>query len=241
QGLAGRVAGRRVVVGRPAWLAAQTPQRLPAAFAAAFGRAAEDGHTPVGVLVDEGWAAARAFGERGRAEAPALVRTLEQAGKRVHLLSGDHPETVAVVARRLGIAPERAHGGVSPEAKRDAVAALRAEGHTVLMAGDGVNDAAALAAADVGVAVGGGATASLVAADVFLTRPGLAPLTDLFDGGAATMRTIRRALGFALVYNLAGATAAIAGLVTPLVAAVAMPVSSLLVVALAVLQPSFRD
>ncbi|HLT46203.1 MAG TPA: hypothetical protein VK002_03165, partial [Rubricoccaceae bacterium] len=87
----------------------------------------------------------------------------------------------------------------------------------------------------------GGRTASLVAADVFLTRPGLAPLMQLLGGARAVMRTVRRGLALSLAYNAVGATAAVAGLVTPLAAAVAMPVSSLLVVTLAILQPSFRD
>ena len=146
-----------------------------------------------------------------------------------------------MVARRLGLPPERAHGGVGPEEKRAAVEQLQDEGRIVLMVGDGVNDAAALQAADVGVAVGGGSTASLVAADVFMTRPGIAPLADLLNGSSAVMRTIRTTLGISLLYNLIAATAAMAGLVTPLVAAVAMPVSSLLVVTMAILQPSFRS
>jgi Cu2+-exporting ATPase len=241
QGLRGLVGGQAVAVGRPDWIAAQTARPVPPEFAEAFRRYAAEGHTPVAVLLDGGWAAALAFGDRLRDDAAALVRAFEREGKEVRLLSGDHPDAVAVVARQLGLAPERARGGVTPEGKHAAVEALKDAGRVVLVVGDGVNDAAALQAADVGVAVGGGSTASLVAADVFLTRPGLEPLHRLTEGARGVMRTIRRLLALSLLYNAAGAAAAVAGLVTPLVAAVAMPVSSLLVVALAILQPSFRD
>jgi Cu2+-exporting ATPase len=98
------------------------------------------------------------------------------------------------------------------------------------MVGDGVNDAAALALADVGVAVLGGKGASLVAADVVLTREGVAPLLDLLRGSRRVFGVIRRNLAFSLVYNVAGAALALLGLVGPLLAAVLMPVSSLTVV-----------
>ncbi len=91
-------------------------------------------------------------------------------------------------------------------------------------------DAAALQAAQVGIAVQGGSTPSLVAADVFLTRDGLQPVSVLLNGSRRTMRVIRRNLGLSLLYNVVGASAAMLGLVTPLVAAIAMPVSSLAVV-----------
>src|SRR5690606_25416302 len=104
QGIRGLVACRHtVVVGRPEWVAAQTAQPVPPDFAEACDRYAAEGHPPVGVLVDGAWADALAFGDRLRDEAPALVERLEGEGKEVHLLSGDHPEAVAVVARRLGI------------------------------------------------------------------------------------------------------------------------------------------
>jgi len=139
----------------------------------------------------------------------------------------------------LGIRPDRVRGHVLPEDKRDVVERLQEDGRIVAMIGDGVNDAAALQAADVGVAVEGGSTASLVAADVFLTRDGLGAVADLFEGAGRVMRVIRRNLGFSLLYNVAGAAAAMSGLVGPLVAAIAMPLSSLVVVTSSISQRSF--
>jgi Cu2+-exporting ATPase len=98
------------------------------------------------------------------------------------------------------------------------------------MVGDGVNDAAAIAAATVGVGVHGGAEASLATADIFLTTPGLAPLVELVTGARRTMRVIRRNIAFSLLYNVVGASLAIAGVINPLIAAVMMPLSSLTVV-----------
>lgn len=237
QGVRGRVGAHAVAVGRPDWVEACSGP-LPDGWRAALAAWAVAGHTPVAVAVDGAPAAALAVGDRLRAEAAALVHRLHAEGKAVHLLSGDHEATVGAVARQLGITSAR--GGVSPEGKREAVAALQAQGRAVLMVGDGVNDAAALRQADVGAAVGGGTTAALVAADLFLTRRGVAPLLDALGGAGQAMRTVRRLLAVSLAYNALGAAAAVAGLVTPLVAAAAMPVSSLTVVGLALLQPSFR-
>ena len=237
RGVRGRVGGVPIAVGRPDWVEGGAGP-LPDGWRTALASWAEAGHTPVAVAVDGRPAAALAVGDRPRAGAADLVRQLRAEGKAVHLLSGDSPATVAAVAHGLGI--EHAQGGVSPEGKRAAVAALQREGRTVLMVGDGVNDAAALRQADVGAAVGGGTTAALVAADLFLTRRGVAPLLDALGGAGRAMRTVRRLLALSLAYNALGAAAAVAGLVTPLVAAAAMPVSSLAVVGLALLQPSFR-
>ncbi len=237
QGVVGIVGRVRVVVGRPAFVAAHSAP-LPAAWTEALAAWARAGQTPVAVAVDGEPAAVLGVGDRLRPEAAALVARFQAEGKAVHVLSGDDPATVAAVAAELGVMDAR--GGVSPEAKRAAIEQMQAEGRVVLMVGDGVNDAAALRQADVGAAVGGGTTAALVAADLFLTRRGMAPLADALGGARQAMRTVRRLLALSLAYNALGAAAAVAGLVTPLVAAAAMPLSSLAVVALALTQPSFK-
>ncbi|MDE3217552.1 MAG: HAD family hydrolase, partial [Gemmatimonadota bacterium] len=134
-----------------------------------------------------------------------------------------------------------AAGGATPEDKLREVERARARTtRPVVMVGDGVNDAAAIAAASVGIGVHGGAEACLATADIYLTRPGLAPLVELVDGAERTMGVIRRNLAFSLVYNMLGAGAAMAGIINPLAAAVLMPASSLTVVVSSWRARSFR-
>ncbi len=109
------------------------------------------------------------------------------------------------------------------------------------MVADGVNDSAALAAASVGIAVHGGAEASLQAAAVYLNRPGLAPLKELIDGARMTNRVIYRNLGISLVYNVFAAGLALGGMINPLVAALLMPVSSLTVLILSFVNRAFQE
>ena len=239
QGLRGWVADHDVAVGRPAWIT-NLAGPLPAAFEERLAGYAAQGHTPVAVAVDGQCAAVLAFGDRLRETSKAVIEALQAAGKEVYLLSGDHNDVVQRVAETLGLPSAQAFGNVSPEQKRAFVTQLRRMRHrTVAMIGDGVNDAAALQAADVGVAVQGGSTPSLVAADVFLTREGLMPVATLLSGTQRVMRVVRRNLGFSLAYNIVGAGAALLGLVTPLAAAVAMPLSSLVVVLSSIIQRPF--
>lgn len=244
-GIRGRVDGHQVAIGRPDWVmepgrpAGEAPTDLPADHAAALQRFAAEGLTPVLVAVEGKPVAVLAFGDPLRPEARQVLARWQQEGKSLHLLSGDHPAVVQAVARILNLPPGQAYGSVSPEEKAAYVARLQAEGHVVAMVGDGVNDATALQQADVGIAVHGGSTASLMAADVFLTREGLAPIATLLAGADRVMRVIRRNLGLSLVYNGFGAALAMSGQVDPLVAAIAMPVSSLVVVLSSITQRTF--
>lgn len=188
--------------------------------------------SPVLIAVESRVEAVAACGDAIRPGTQEVVKRLIQDGWRVALLSGDDPTVVERIGGQLGLAPDDAHGGVDPEGKVAAVHQAKETG-PVVMIGDGVNDAAALAAADLGVAAHGGAEASLVAAEVYLARPGLEPFDQLVGLARRTLGAIRRALGFSLCYNATAIGLAMAGLINPLVAAIIMPISSFIVLAAA--------
>jgi Cu2+-exporting ATPase len=241
QGIAGMVDGKAIRVGNRAHVEAAHAV-VPAALEAHAATLAAEGLSPVYVAVDGRVEGVGGIGDPVRSDAASTVRALRAAGIRVLVLSGDHPRVVAQVGARLGFAPEDAVGGLTPEAKRDVVAGLAAEPErpgSVVMVGDGVNDAAALALADVGVAVLGGTGASIVAADVVLTREGVAPLLELLKGARSVHGVIARNLGFSLVYNVVGAGLVVLGHVGPLLAAVLMPASSLTVTLSSAFSPTF--
>ena len=157
---------------------------------------------------------------------------LRALGLSVGLVSGDHAAAAWHAAGAAGIDDVRA--GVLPEDKVAAVRAARGAGRRVLVAGDGLNDAAALAAADVGVAMARGADVSIHAADVVVRSPRLGALADLVELSRATFRRIRENLALALVYNAVAVPLAVAGVLEPLAAAAAMSLSSLAVTANAI-------
>ena len=185
------------------------------------------------VAIDGQVAGVAGIGDALRRDARATIEVLRARGVRVRILSGDHPDVVARVAATLGLSSGDAIGGLTPEGKRDIVAGFVAgadRAGAVVMVGDGVNDAAALALADVGIAVHGGTGATMVAADIVLTREGVAPLIDILDGARRLRGVIRRNIGVSLFYNAGASALALCGLVGPLLAAVLMPVSSLTVI-----------
>jgi Cu2+-exporting ATPase len=244
-GITGAVDGRAVAVGNRALM-----DRQQAAAPPELERHADalvtDGQSPLYVAVDGAIVAVGGVGDPLRGDARTTVEALRRRGMEPRILSGDHPAIVARVAAELGISDAHALGGLSPEQKRDVVAELTAErtssagNRRVVMVGDGVNDAAAMALADVGIAVQGGAGASIVAADVVLTRPGLEPLAEVVTGSRRLLWVVYRNLLFSLAYNAVGATLAIAGLVGPLAAALLMPASSLTVILSSALARPFR-
>lgn len=237
-GLTGKVAGRALLVGSPT-VVERRLGKLPSWADKLVWSHAEAGRTPVVLAADGAVRAVLGFGDTLRPEAASNLQRLRQLGHRFEILSGDHQTVVDGVASQLGLALEDARGGMSPEAKRERIEALRRRGERVIMVGDGVNDAAAMAAANVGFAVHGGAETCLRAADVFATRGGLAPVTNAIDGSRRTLAAIRRGIVISLAYNLAGIGLAMSGILSPLLAAILMPLSSISVVSLALHAKTF--
>jgi Cu2+-exporting ATPase len=223
-GLAGTVAGHRLRVGSPAFVCARAgdPHGLVPTDALR--------ETPVLVAVDDRVVGLALFGDPIRAEARTALEALRARGWSLELLSGDAPSVAHHVGGALGFARAAVRGGAGPEDKLRRIEQACAAGGTVVMVGDGVNDAAAMARADVGIGVHGGAEACLATADVFLARPGILPLVQLTEGARRTMGVIRRNMALSLGYNAVGVALAMTGHLTPLVAAILMPVSSVTVV-----------
>jgi P-type E1-E2 ATPase len=170
-----------------------------------------------------------ALADSPRPEAAATLARLRAAGVSVSLLSGDHPAAARHLAAQLGI--DEVQAGATPEAKRAAIATLRARHGRIAMVGDGLNDAPALAAADVGLAIARGADLATEACDMVILGDRLLAVADALDLARATRRTIRGNLAISAAYNALAIPLAVAGLVGPLLAAVLMPASSLLVLA----------
>jgi Cu+-exporting ATPase len=234
KGVTGTLEGRHLLLGNAGFLTERGVYADEAERRADALR--ESGATVVLLAVDGRVEGLIAVSDPVKETTPAALRELRQAGIRLVMLTGDNPRTAAAVAKGIGI--DEVEAGVLPEGKAQVIERLKAEGRVVAMAGDGVNDAPALAAADVGIAMGTGTDVAIESAGVTLVKGDLLGIAKARRLSQATMSNIRQNLFFAFVYNVAGVPIA-AGLLYPLfgvllspvVAAAAMALSSVSVIA----------
>jgi len=234
KGAVGRIDGHQVIIGNADFLRSHG---LPAErFSHQADELRQDGATAIYLGIDQEVAGILAISDPVKQTTPAALAALREDGIHVVMLTGDNRITAEAVARRLGI--EEVEADVLPDRKSAVVERLRREGRVVAMAGDGVNDAPALAAADVGIAMGTGTDVAIESAGVTLLKGDLQGIVKARHLSAATMRNIRQNLFFAFIYNAAGVPIA-AGvlypafglLLSPVIAAAAMALSSVSVIA----------
>jgi Cu+-exporting ATPase len=234
KGVTGSVAGRRVVVGTADLLAREGVPASPLAERAEAWR--RDAWTALFVGIDGRPAGLLGVADPVKATSAEALHLLEEDGLQVVMVTGDSRTTAEAVARRLGI--QRVEAEVEPARKRDVVRRLQSEGRTVAMAGDGINDAPALAQAQVGIAMGSGTDVAIESAGVTLVKSDLMGIVRARRLSRATLRNIRQNLFFAFVYNALGVPIAagalypfVGWLLSPMIAAAAMSGSSVSVIA----------
>ncbi|OLT53906.1 copper-translocating P-type ATPase [Corynebacterium sp. CNJ-954] len=229
QGVSATVSGQRISVGRPEWIGHR--RHVPAPLASAVEQARHKGETAVLFAAGDDVVGFISVADDLRLSTCEAIRQLKAAGLRCVMLTGDDPTTARALGRRAGIAPDSVIAGVLPSEKVDHLRTLRADGATVAMVGDGVNDAPALAAADLGIAVGSGTDVALDTADIIIVRDDLTTVATALRLAERTRRTIRGNLAWAFSYNTAAIPLAAVGVLNPLIASLAMALSSLFVVA----------
>ncbi|MCB4209118.1 heavy metal translocating P-type ATPase [Arthrobacter sp. UM1] len=227
-GVQGTVDGRSVVVGSPEALEAaglEAPRRL-------LGALEQDGGlSRVLVAVDGEVTAALGIADTVREDARETVARLQDAGLAVFMLTGDHEQAALRVAEQLGIPAENVRAGLLPEDKVAEVERIRAERGRAVMVGDGLNDAAALATADLGISLTTGTDAARGASDITVLGERLSSVPTALGLARATLRTVKANLAWAFAYNVIGIPVAAAGLLSPMFAGAAMALSSVIVVA----------
>ena len=223
RGVSGTVDGRTVTVGRPG-------ADLPSGLQDAFDSAQQSGGTPVVVEVDGSPAGVITVRDTVKESSAAAVAELKELGLTPWLLTGDNAGAAKAVASEVGIAAENVIAGVMPDDKVAEVERLQGEGRRVAMVGDGVNDAAALATADLGLAMGAGTDVAIEASDITLMNDDLRSAGDAIQLSRRTLGTIRGNLFWAFAYNVALIPVAAIGLLNPMLAGVAMAFSSVFVV-----------
>jgi Cu+-exporting ATPase len=226
-GVEGVVDGRAVVVGRPALLE-ERGMRIPPELDAARRDAERRGRTAIAVGWDGEPAAVVAVADTVKPTSAEAVASLRRLGLRPALLTGDNEATARSVAAELGI--DEVIAEVLPRDKAEVVKRLQAEGRVVAMVGDGINDAPALAQADLGVSIGTGTDVAIEASDLTLVSGDLRGAADAIRLSRATLRTIKQNLAWAFGYNVAAIPLAAAGLLNPIIAGAAMALSSVSVV-----------
>ncbi|MFF7253086.1 heavy metal translocating P-type ATPase [Streptomyces microflavus] len=228
-GVQGVVDGHAVLVGREKLLA-EWEIRLPEALAAAKAEAERAGRTAIAVAWDGEARAVLEVADAVKDTSTEAIERLRALGLTPILLTGDNRAVAEAVAAEVGIAPGQVYAEVMPEDKVDVVKRLQAEGRSVAMVGDGVNDAAALAQADLGLAMGTGTDAAIEAGDLTLVRGDLRAAADAIRLSRRTLSTIRTNLFWAFAYNVGALPLAAAGLLNPMIAGAAMAFSSVFVV-----------
>ena len=219
-GVIGKVDGRQVIVGKSGLLKARDVQELGPSIEAGA-QLQSQGNGVVFVAVDGKAAGVLAVADPVKASTPEAIQQLHQFGIKIVMLTGDNARTANVVAKTLGIDEVRAE--VSPQDKQNEVRRFRAEGRVVAMAGDGINDAPALAAADVGIAMGSGTDVAIESAGITLVRGDLRGIVKAVRLSRAVMRNIRQNLFFAFIYNALGVPIA-AGVLYPFLGILLSPV-----------------
>ena len=227
RGVSGVVDGVSILVGRPGWIVEQYGELVPE-VAAAVESAQDSGRTVVVVGWDGAARGVISVADTPKPTSAEAVRRFRQLGLEPVLLTGDHERAARAVAEQVGI--DRVIAEVLPADKVAAVSDLQADGRVVAMVGDGVNDAAALATADLGIAMGSGTDVAIEASDLTLVRDDLRAAADAVRLSRRTLATIRGNLFWAFAYNVAAIPLAAAGLLNPMIAGLTMALSSVFVV-----------
>ncbi|MET3720158.1 MULTISPECIES: heavy metal translocating P-type ATPase [unclassified Arthrobacter] len=229
-GVAGTVEGRAIIAGRTGWLSENGVSISPVQQEA-LAAAEATGATSIWLAVDGSPAGIISLRDTIKPSSAAAIARLKNLGLRPILLTGDNAAVAAQVAAAVGISPGDVYAGVLPAGKVEAVRKLQAGGATVAMAGDGVNDAAALAQADLGIAMGSGTDVAIEAADLTVMGDDLGQVAQAIELSRRTLATIKTNLFWAFFYNAVGIPVAALGLLNPMIAGAAMAASSVLVVA----------
>ncbi|MFC5928637.1 copper-translocating P-type ATPase [Cryobacterium melibiosiphilum] len=222
------VEGQLVLVGRPRWLAENWSIDLPAELTTALGAFEEQGQTAVAVAWDGQPRGVLAVSDVVKATSADAIKQFHKLGLRPVLLTGDNARVAQSVAAEIGISDVRAE--VLPAEKAEIIRSLQRDGRVVAMVGDGVNDAVALATADLGIAMGTGTDVAIEASDLTLIRSDLLAAADAIRLSRRTLATIKGNLFWAFAYNIAAIPLAMLGLLNPLIAGAAMALSSVFVV-----------